>query len=182
MFHFSLLGLRSFYKKTLKNVNSPYRLTLVNDTTQEEVLQFQLTKKSVYIVFSSLFVLLFIVFSILIFFTPLKYYVPGTSQSISRKEMIKIQRLSDSIQKKNRQQEKYINDLMRITMGQVVKEKDSNRLSDKEMKQALAGLNAKIDKATNYEYLKVEEQKRNDSLRKGLKNKDNLLINDKQGQ
>ena len=48
-----------------------------------------------------------------------------------------------------------------------------------EMKQAQASLNAKVDHAKNYDYLKVAQQQSKDSLGKASKSKDNLLISDK---
>lgn len=53
---------------------------------------------------------------------------------------------------------------------------DTTLLSDKEIQQALERMEANVDKASNYEYLKVEQQKRLDSLKQAEQNKDNLLI------
>lgn len=111
MFHFSTDRLRSLLCKIGKNINSPYRLTVSNEQSGDSVLSFQLTKKSVYILFSTLFVLLFLLFSILIFFTPLKYYIPGNQQSIARSEMIRIKKMCDSLVVLNKSREQYVSEL-----------------------------------------------------------------------
>jgi hypothetical protein len=166
MFHFSFHGVRSFLRKTLKNVNAPFRLIILNEETQEEALRFQLTKKSVYIFFSSVFVGLFLLFSFLIFFTPLKYYVPGTSQSISRNEMIKIQRLSDSLVKMNKAQEKFIANMLAVAKGDETVLRDTARLSQAAMQQAASEVINKVDNASNYNQLRNQKPVAKDSVSK----------------
>jgi hypothetical protein len=63
---------------TLKRLRNRYRLVVMNDDTYEEVVTFKLSRLSVYIMLSSIFVLLVGLTVALIVFTPLKYYIPGT--------------------------------------------------------------------------------------------------------
>ena len=62
---------------TLKRLRNRYRLVIMNDDTYEEVVTFRLSRMSVYIAFSTIFVLLTGLTVALIVFTPLKYYIPG---------------------------------------------------------------------------------------------------------
>ena len=62
---------------TLKRLRNRYRLVVMNDDTFEEVVTFKLSRLSVYVMLSSLFVLLVGLTVALIVFTPLKYYIPG---------------------------------------------------------------------------------------------------------
>lgn len=64
---------------TLKRLRNRYRLVVMNDDTYEEVVTFKLSRLSVYIMLSSIFVLLVGLTVALIVFTPLKYYIPGTN-------------------------------------------------------------------------------------------------------
>jgi hypothetical protein len=64
---------------TLKRLRNRYRLVVMNDDTYEEVVTFKLSRLSVYIMLSSIFVLLVGLTVALIIFTPLKYYIPGTN-------------------------------------------------------------------------------------------------------
>src|SRR5215475_12016654 len=62
---------------TLKRLRNRYRLVVMNDDTYEEVVTFKLSRLSVYIGLSTVFVLLVGLTVALIIFTPLKYYIPG---------------------------------------------------------------------------------------------------------
>ncbi len=64
---------------TLKRLRNRYRLVVMNDDTYEEVVTFKLSRMSVYIMLSTVFVLLVGLTVALIVFTPLKYYIPGAS-------------------------------------------------------------------------------------------------------
>ena len=62
---------------TLKRLRNRYRLVVMNEDTYEEVVKFRLSRLSVYIALSTLFVVLVGLTIALIVFTPLKYYLPG---------------------------------------------------------------------------------------------------------
>ncbi len=62
---------------TLKRLRNRYRLVVMNDDTYEEVVTFKLSRFSVYMMLSSIFVLLVGLTVALIVFTPVKYYIPG---------------------------------------------------------------------------------------------------------
>lgn len=62
---------------TLKRLRNRYRLVVMNDDTYEEVVTFKLSRLSVYIALSTIFVVLVGLTVALIIFTPLKYYIPG---------------------------------------------------------------------------------------------------------
>jgi hypothetical protein len=64
---------------TLQRLRNRYRLVVMNDDTYEEVVTFKLSRLSVYIMLSTIFVLLVGLTVALIVFTPLKYYIPGTN-------------------------------------------------------------------------------------------------------
>jgi len=62
---------------TFKRLRNRYRLVVMNDDTYEEVVTFKLSRLSVYILMSTIFVVLIGLTVALIVFTPLKYYIPG---------------------------------------------------------------------------------------------------------
>lgn len=64
---------------TLKRLRNRYRLVVMNDDTYEEVVTFKLSRMSVYIMLSTIFVVLVGLTVALIVFTPLKYYIPGAN-------------------------------------------------------------------------------------------------------
>lgn len=64
---------------TLKRLRNRYRLVVMNDDTYEEVVTFKLSRLSVYVMLSTIFVVLVGLTVALIVFTPLKYYIPGAN-------------------------------------------------------------------------------------------------------
>lgn len=114
---------------TLKRLRNRYRLVVMNEDTYEEVVRFKLTRLSVYIALSTLFVLLVGLTVALIVFTPLKYYLPGVgygnSKQVREYRMLKFR--TDSIQQALDYKQKYLNDLQKVLEGKVPK-LDTNQL------------------------------------------------------
>ena len=107
----------------LKRLRNNYRIILKNEDTFEEVIQFKLTRLSVYIALSSIFIILVVLTSSLIIFTPLKYYLPGggygNAKQIRTIRNLKIR--TDSIETALKQQQRYYEDLEKTLNGKVVK-------------------------------------------------------------
>jgi hypothetical protein len=81
----------------------------MNDDTYEEVVTFKLSRLSVYIVLSTIFVLLVGLTVALIVFTPLKYYIPGTSTDYkSAGELRQLKYRVDELEKQNSYNIQYI--------------------------------------------------------------------------
>ncbi len=114
----------------LKRLRNNYRLVVMNEDTFEEVVKFKLTRLSVYIAMSSLFVLLVALTSSLIIFTPLKYYLPGVGygnvKQIKEYRSLKIR--TDSMEQALQQQHRYFNDLKKVLTGNIVN-LDTNKLA-----------------------------------------------------
>ena len=107
----------------LKRLRNNYRIILKNEDTFEEVIQFKLTRLSVYIALSSIFIILVVLTSSLIIFTPLKYYLPGVGYG-NAKQIKTIRNLkirTDSIETALKQQQRYYEDLEKTLKGNVVK-------------------------------------------------------------
>ena len=143
--------------RIFKKLNAPYQLTIVNNETMEESISIALTKKTVYLFLTSLFITIFILFSLIIFYTPLKYYVPGNQHNTNRKELLKLQHLSDSLIKLNTLRESYVLNLLKVVNGSFDDIKDTSLLKESEIKAADAINEKHIDKASRYDYLKNQK-------------------------
>lgn len=86
---------------TLKRLRNRYRLVVMNDDTYEEVTTFKLSRLSVYIMLSTIFVLLVGLTVALIVFTPLKYYIPGASTDY--KSAMELRQLKYQVDEANKQ-------------------------------------------------------------------------------
>ena len=114
----------------LTRLRNNYRLVVMNEDTYEEVVKFKLTRLSVYIAMSTLFILLVALTASLIIFTPLKYYLPGVGYGNVKqiKEYRNLKIRTDSMEQALQQQHRYFNDLEKVLTGNVVK-LDTNKLT-----------------------------------------------------
>ena len=114
---------------TLKRLRNRYRLVVMNDDTYEEVVTFKLSRLSVYIMLSSIFVLLVGLTVALIVFTPLKYYIPGANTDYkSAMELRQLKYKIDEIEKQNALSAQYINGIKKALGGTGTVKPDTTRL------------------------------------------------------
>ena len=102
---------------TLRRLRNSYRLVVMNDDTYEEVVTFRLSRLSVYIGLSTVFVLLVGLTIALIAFSPLKYYIPGygTRESRTALQVLKIR--TDSLEQALKYREQYLDGVKKVLTG-----------------------------------------------------------------
>lgn len=103
---------------TLKRLRNRYRLVVMNDDTYEEVVTFKLSRLSVYIALSTIFVLLVGLTVALIIFTPLKYYIPGYDDLKVGREYQQMKYRVDSLEKEVNNQASYIDKIKTVLKGE----------------------------------------------------------------
>ncbi|HWR34059.1 MAG TPA: hypothetical protein VN451_11045 [Chitinophagaceae bacterium] len=114
---------------TLKRLRNRYRLVVMNDDTYEEVVTFKLSRLSVYIILSTIFVLLVGLTVALIVFTPLKYYIPGASSDYkSAMELRQLKYRVDELEKQDAQRAQYVDGLKKILAGNNTVQPDTTKL------------------------------------------------------
>ena len=102
---------------TLKRLQNRYRLVVMNDDTYEEVVTFKLSRMSVYITLSTIFVILTGLTVALIVFTPLRLYIPGYGDVNATKELRELKMKTDSLEQAVRYKEQYLNNVKNVLMG-----------------------------------------------------------------
>ncbi len=120
---------------TLKRLRNRYRLVVMNEDTYEEVVAFKLSRISVYIALSVLFVVLVGLTVALIAFTPLKLYIPGYGAGKQDKEIQGLKVKADSIERTLIYKQQYINNIEKILKGEIVK-KDTTQLKLKDIEKS----------------------------------------------
>src|SRR6478672_7043060 len=105
---------------SLKRLRNRYRLVVMNEDTFHELITFKLTRWSVYIVLSSLFVVLVGLTVALIIFTPLKLYIPGYGDAQKAKEYEMLKMKADSIEQNLIKKQEYIDNVAKVLKGNVV--------------------------------------------------------------
>jgi len=101
----------------LKRLRNRYRLVVMNDDTYEEVVTFKLSRFSVYITLSTIFVVLVGLTVALIVFTPLKYYIPGYESFGQQRENRELKFKVDSLNTEVKNQAQYIQGVKRVLQG-----------------------------------------------------------------
>ncbi len=105
-------------ESTLKRLRNRYRLVVMNDDTYEEVATFKLSRLSVYVMLSTIFVVLVGLTVALIVFTPLKYYIPGASTDYkSAMELRELKYRVDEAEKQNAFKAQYIEGIKKALAG-----------------------------------------------------------------
>jgi len=114
---------------TLKRLRNRYRLVVMNEDTYEEVVKFRLSRMSVYIVMSSLFVIFIALTIAIILLTPIKYYLPGAGYGDAKqvREFRSLKIKTDSMETALKYKDKYLEDLRKVLAGEAVK-LDTNAL------------------------------------------------------
>ena len=102
---------------TLKRLRNRYRLVVMNDDTYEEVVTFKLSRLSVYIGLSTIFVVLIGLTVALIVFTPLKYYIPGYDDLKVGREYRRMKYRVDSLETQVNYQLMYIDNIKKVLNG-----------------------------------------------------------------
>ena len=106
-------GKKSFISKLL----TKYRLVLLNDSTYEEKSSFKISRLNV---FSILFALMFIIVLItsgILFFTPIREYIPGYSSTSLQKQANLLSYKTDSLRQIVFLNDQYINSLKKVLTG-----------------------------------------------------------------
>ena len=113
---------------TLKRLQNRYRLVIMNDDTYEEVVTFKLSRMSVYITLSTIFVLLTSLTVALIVFTPLRLYIPGYGDINATKELRELKVKTDSLEQAVRYKEQYLDNIKNVLQGNLPLKLDTTKI------------------------------------------------------
>jgi hypothetical protein len=114
---------------TLKRLRNRYRLVVMNDDTYEEVVTFKLSRLSVYILLSTIFVVLTGLTVAIIVFTPLKLYIPGFGDVNNTRELRELKIRTDSLEQAVRYKDQYLQNLKAVLQGDASVKLDTTALN-----------------------------------------------------
>jgi murein DD-endopeptidase MepM/ murein hydrolase activator NlpD len=104
-------------KSFMSRLRNKYRLVIMNDETLEERLTFRLSRLNVFVVLGTLTIILIILTSILIAFTPLREYIPGYTNVGLQKKLYEMQIKTDSIEKGLEKRDIFIQNMKDVMNG-----------------------------------------------------------------
>jgi len=113
---------------TLKRLRNRYRLVVMNDDTYEEMITFKLSRISVYVGLSTIFVLLVGLTVALLVLTPLKYYIPGYGNNNSREQLQALKIRTDSLEQTILYKDQYMNNIRKVLNGDTPAQFDTTNL------------------------------------------------------
>ena len=114
---------------TFKRLQNRYRLVVMNDDTYEEVVTFKLSRLSVYIGMSTIFVLLVSLTVALLVYTPLKYYIPGYGAGRENRAELQVLKMrTDSLEQALQYKDQYMQGIKKVLNGDAVAQKDTTTL------------------------------------------------------
>jgi hypothetical protein len=100
----------------------------MNDDTYEEVVTFKLSRLSVYVTLSTIFVLLTGLTVALIVFTPLRLYIPGYGDINATRELRELKMRTDSLEQAVKFKDQYLDNIRNVLQGDVTVKPDTTVL------------------------------------------------------
>ncbi|MFW5974710.1 MAG: M23 family metallopeptidase [Bacteroidota bacterium] len=99
-----------------------YKLTIRRQDTYEERVAFQVTRMNVIVYTGAFAVLVIVLTSLFIAYTPLKEYIPGQTEHETREELYELKTRTDSIERVLNQKELYLISIKKVLSGGVIPE------------------------------------------------------------
>ena len=107
-------------KGFFKRLRNKYRLVVLNDETFEEKVSLKLSRLNVFLVLTTVAVLLIGSTILLVAFTPLREYIPGYASTELRRKAVELTVRTDSLQQVLAYNERYLKNIQNIINGKPV--------------------------------------------------------------
>lgn len=104
-------------EKLHDHLNDKFRFVVLNDETFEEKSSLRLTRFNIYAALMSVFVLVFTVSFVLIYFTPIKYTIPGYGNEKTRATLLRLETETDSLKNVVEKRNIYLQNLKKVLSG-----------------------------------------------------------------
>jgi murein DD-endopeptidase MepM/ murein hydrolase activator NlpD len=144
-------------KKFLQRLHHRYRLVVMNDDTFEENFSLRLTPFGLVILIGSVTIVMVMLVTSLIAFTPLREYIPGYADVGMRRELISMAMKSDSLEQVLIEQNIFTDNLNNVLQGKIRTDSTQNR-PDKDKKYDNLSLSASQKEATLKQSIEAQDQ------------------------
>ncbi len=118
------------WKKLNEKLRNKYRLVIMNHETLEEKISITLSRLNVFVIFTTLSLLLIILTTIIIAYTPLREYIPGYASVELKRDVYMLKQKADSLSQDAAQKELYLFNLKKILNDEIID--DETNYQDKE--------------------------------------------------
>ena len=117
---------KKIWKLLTRRIRDKYRLVVLNEETLEERISFKLSRLNVFVAIGMLSIILVLITTYIIAFTPLKEYIPGYTDVTLQRRIYELQLRSDSVAFAMRSQESYLDNLRKVLGGDLPNERTMN--------------------------------------------------------
>lgn len=149
-------------KERLKDkIRKKYRIVVYNNETYEEKIHFKFTLLNFFNIVILSSVLLIVLVTYLIAFTPLREYIPGYTDVSLNRRVYEMERRADSLETVFRQKDLYINNLKKIIMGDDFESDSINSLLTKTSETHFDNKAVKNSKKDSLFRIEYENETRN---------------------
>lgn len=104
-------------EKLIHRLRAKFRLVIMNDTTFEERFSLMLSPMNIFIWFGSFIILLVVLTTLIIAYTPLREFIPGYPDSDDRKQAQRNEIRADSLEKEMNKYDAYLRDIKILLSG-----------------------------------------------------------------
>ncbi len=155
-------------KKLRDKLRKKYRVVVYNNDTYEEKIHFKFTLLNFFniLVFSS--VLLIVLVTYLIAFTPLREYIPGYTDVSLNRRVYEMEQRADSLETVFHQKDLYINNLKKIIMGEDFENDSINSLLTKTSNTDFSNIKDKKSKEDSLFRVEYETETRNNLFKQEI--------------
>lgn len=132
------------WQRFREQLANTYRLVVMNDETFEEVSSTRLSLLNIYVLLSSVLVIMAILVWLMIAFTPLRKYVPGYGDVMQDQEVRELYRQVEELEDELITHRKYSENFRRILVGDVVTEDEVPKVDPEMMDAAESDTTAEL--------------------------------------
>ena len=111
-------------------------MVFINEDSLEEVASYHLTKKSLYTLFSTIFLTTILATVAVLLLTPLRYYIPGYGSNTVRVQALKLERRVDSLTDLVVANTRNAERIQKLIAGKDIKERDTAMLKPELIRSA----------------------------------------------
>ncbi|MCW3083165.1 MAG: hypothetical protein JWP12_531 [Bacteroidetes bacterium] len=147
-------------RKFIDRIRHRYRLVVMNDDTFEENFSLRLTPLGFFILLASVTIVMTMLVTSLIAFTPVREYIPGYADVSMRRDLIKLALKTDSLEQALVQQNAFTENVGNVLKGNVKTDSTQNR----------------PDKNKDYNKLNMNASAAEEALKKDIESQDKYSL------
>jgi murein DD-endopeptidase MepM/ murein hydrolase activator NlpD len=147
-------------RKFIDRIRHRYRLVVMNDDTFEENFSLRLTPLGFFILLASITIIMTILVTSLIAFTPVREYIPGYADVGMRRDLVRLTLKSDSVEQALKERNAFMENIGNVLKGEIKSDSSQNR----------------PDKNKDFDNLNMSPSKKEEALKKNIESQDKYSL------